>query len=104
MATRVMTPAPGPVCGTVRPPGSRSLTNRALVVAALAKGKSRIEAAGLSDDTLALAEALGTLGIKVAVEEEARRMRIAGCAGQVPDGPKDLYAGDSGTATRFLTA
>ncbi len=80
------------------------MTNRALVVAALAKGKSCIEAVGLSDDTLALAEALRTLGIKVAVEEEARRMRVAGCAGQVPDGPTDLYAGDSGTATRFLTA
>ncbi|MGB3086597.1 MAG: 3-phosphoshikimate 1-carboxyvinyltransferase [Phycisphaerae bacterium] len=104
MAVRPITPAFGPVTGTVRPPGSRSLTNRALVVAALAKGKSRIEAVGLSDDTRALVEALGTLGIKVAIEEEARRMRVVGCAGQVPDGPTDLYAGDSGTATRFLTA
>ena len=62
MATREITPAPGPVRGTIRPPGSRSLTNRALVVAALADGASRLEAVGLSDDTRICAAALRAPG------------------------------------------
>ncbi len=104
MATRTITPAPGPVTGSVRPPGSKSLTNRALAVAALADGKTTIEAAGFSDDTRVMAEALRALGIEVETDEPARRLRVAGCGGRVPEGPKDLNTGDSGTATRFLVA
>jgi 3-phosphoshikimate 1-carboxyvinyltransferase len=88
----------------VRPPGSRSLTNRALVVAALADGESVIDDAGLSDDTRVCAAALNALGVPVAIDEPARRMTVRGCAGRVPPGPKDLFTGDSGTATRFITA
>jgi len=104
MSVREIIPAPGPVCGTIRPPGSRSLTNRALVVAALGDGESVLEAVGLSDDTRVCAEALRTLGIPVEIDEEQARMTVRGCAGRVPPGPKDLHTGDSGTATRFITA
>ena len=104
MATRTITPAPGPVTGSVRPPGSKSLTNRALAVAALADGRTTIEAAGFSDDTRVMADALGALGIEVETDEPARRLRVAGCGGEVPEGPKDINTGDSGTATRFLVA
>ena len=97
-------PAGGPVCGSIRPPGSRSLTNRALVVAALADGTSDLAEVGLSDDTRICAEALRTLGIPVAVDETARAMRVEGCAGRVPPGPREINTGDSGTATRFITA
>jgi len=104
MSVREVRPARGPVIGTVRPPGSRSLTNRALVVAALAEGESVLEGVGLSGDTRVCAEALRRLGIGVEVDEAGRRMRVAGCAGRVPPGPAELYTGESGTATRFLTA
>jgi 3-phosphoshikimate 1-carboxyvinyltransferase len=104
MTTRPITPAPGPVTGTIRPPGSRSLTNRALVVAALADGTSVIESVGLSDDTRVCAQALTALGIPVAVDEAARTMTVTGCAGRVPPGPAEIHTGDSGTATRFMTA
>ena len=104
MSTREIIPASSPVVGRIRPPGSRSLTNRALIVAALADGESVIENAGLSDDTLICAEALGALGIDTAVEKDARRLCVRGCAGRVPSGPRDIYTGDSGTATRFLAA
>ena len=104
MASRLVQPVSGPVEGRIRPPGSRSLTNRALVVAALARGASEIESVGFSDDTRVMAEALGTLGIAVEADEPARRMRVQGCAGRVPDGPADLNTRDSGTATRFVTA
>jgi 3-phosphoshikimate 1-carboxyvinyltransferase len=104
MSVREIIPAAGPVTGSVRPPGSRSLTNRALMAAALADGDSEIEEVGLSDDTRICAEALRTLGIGLEVDEARRRMRITGCAGRVPPGPREIFTGDSGTATRFLTA
>ena len=111
MSVRPIIPAAGPVTGSVRPPGSRSLTNRALMAAALADGASEIVEVGLSGDTRICAEALRTLGIGLEVDEAARRMRITGCVGRVPPGfdpaeagPKEIFTGDSGTATRFLTA
>jgi len=104
MTTRKITPAPGPVCGSIRPPGSRSITNRALIVAALAEGTSQIEEVGLSDDTRVCAEALGALGISVTIAEADRTMRVEGCGGSVPEGPREINTGDSGTATRFMTA
>ena len=96
--------APGPVCGSIRPPGSRSITNRALIVAALADGTSHLEEVGLSDDTRVCAEALRALGIETAIDEAKRTMRIEGCAARIPPGPKEINTGDSGTATRFMTA
>jgi 3-phosphoshikimate 1-carboxyvinyltransferase len=104
MSVREIIPAAGPVSGTIRPPGSRSLTNRALVVAALAEGESVLESVGLSDDTLICAEALRTLGLGVDIDPPHARMAVTGCAGHVPPGPKELFTGDSGTATRFITA
>lgn len=104
MSAREITPASGPVRGTIRPPGSRSITNRALVVAALADGESVLEAVGLSDDTHVCAGALRTIGIAVQVDEAGRRMRVSGCGGRVPAGPAEIDTGESGTATRFITA
>jgi len=104
MTTRQIALAPGPVCGSIRPPGSRSITNRALVVAALADGTSHLEEVGLSDDTRVCAEALRALGIGAAIDEANRTMRIEGCAARIPPGPKEINTGDSGTATRFMTA
>jgi 3-phosphoshikimate 1-carboxyvinyltransferase len=104
MTTRRIIAAPGPVCGSIRPPGSRSITNRALIVAALAGGTSHIEEVGLSDDTRVCAEALRTLGLAVVIDEAGRTMRVEGCGGRVPDGPREIDTGDSGTATRFIIA
>jgi 3-phosphoshikimate 1-carboxyvinyltransferase len=104
MATREIIPVTRPIKGTIRPPGSRSLTNRALIVAALADGTSTLASAGLSDDTRVCAAALGALGLAVTLDETARRMTVTGCGGRVPPGPRTLYTGDSGTATRFMTA
>jgi 3-phosphoshikimate 1-carboxyvinyltransferase len=104
MTVREIIPAPHPVRGTIRPPGSRSLTNRALIAAALAEGASTLEAVGLNEDTLVCAEALAALGIAVTVDVAARRMTVTGCGGRVPPGPRELSTGNSGTATRFITA
>jgi len=70
----------------------------------MAEGESVLEAVGLSDDTRVCAEALRTIGIGVGVDEAGRRIRVSGCGGSVPVGPTEICTGESGTATRFITA
>lgn len=93
----------GPLDARVRPPGSRSLTNRALVAAALAEGASELAGATESDDALAMREGLRALGVKVAVDGDT--WHITGCAGQLPArGRVAVDVRASGTTARFLTA
>ncbi len=94
----------GRVAGRVRPPGSKSLTNRALVVAALAKGRSTLSGALDSEDTQVMVESWRKLG--VAVDHNAARgtMKVTGCGGQIPATSADLFLANSGTSIRFLTA
>jgi len=94
----------GPVCGTVTPPGSKSYTNRALVVAALAEGTSTITNVLDADDTRLMAEALSALAVDVDARFADRRVTIGGCGGKIPAAEADLYVGNAGTAMRFLTA
>lgn len=95
-------PVSGPLRGRVRPPGSKSITNRMLLLAALARGESRLTGALKSDDTAHMAEALRALG--VAVEEPDGSSFVVHGDGRLraPDAP--LFLGNAGTATRFLTA
>jgi 3-phosphoshikimate 1-carboxyvinyltransferase len=91
-----------PLVGRVSPPGSKSITNRALLLAALAKGTSRLTGALKSKDTTLMAAALRQMG--VTVEEPDATSFVVASAGrlQQPSGP--LFLGNAGTATRFLTA
>ena len=97
-----MRPA-GPVRGTIRPPGSKSLTNRALVCAALAEGTSRLAGCLDSRDTRVMRESLERLGIDIAIDEPGH-LRIAGCGGRIPARHAELWTENSGTTIRFLTA
>jgi 3-phosphoshikimate 1-carboxyvinyltransferase len=99
-----ITPVTGPLNASVRPPGSKSLTNRALVCAALADGESTLTGALVSDDTHVMIEGLGRLGIPIDVEDNGTTLRIAGAGGQIPAIEADLFIGNSGTTVRFLTA
>ena len=83
-------------------PGSKSYTNRALTIAALARGTSTLRGALLSDDTHVAREALGRLGI--AVSEEGTTFKVHGQHGRFRDPQQPLYLGNSGTTTRFFTA
>lgn len=94
----------GPLHGSVRPPGSKSITNRALVCAALAKGESLLVGALDSEDTRVMIGALGQLGISVDRDADASTIRIVGSAGSLPASQADLYVANSGTTMRFLTA
>ncbi|CAE7296935.1 aroA [Symbiodinium sp. CCMP2456] len=99
-----ITPVAGPLNASVRPPGSKSLTNRALVCAALADGESTLSGALVSDDTHVMIEGLGRLGIPIDVADNGTTLRVAGAGGQIPAIEADLFIGNSGTTVRFLTA
>ena len=92
----------GPVDATVRVPGSKSLTNRALAVAALADGASALDGALVAEDRAVMAEGLRRLGIPVI--GEGTEVRVEGAGGRIPAAVADLDLRLSGTAIRFLTA
>jgi 3-phosphoshikimate 1-carboxyvinyltransferase len=93
-----------PALGSIRPPGSKSITNRALVCAALARGNSELTGALVSDDTRVMIDALHALGIPVREVEGGTRLFVNGCAGIIPVDVAELFVGNSGTTMRFLTA
>ena len=97
-----ITPPNRPLIGRVSPPGSKSITNRVLLLAAMANGTSRLTGALKSKDTVLMARALREMG--VTVEEPDATSFLVTSSGhlQAPSGP--LFLGNAGTATRFLTA
>ncbi len=95
-------PVSCPVDAAMSLPGSKSYTNRALIIAAMARGESLIRSALFSDDTDYMVGALRTLGIPVIQEETS--FRVQGAAGRVPASEATLSVGNAGTAARFLTA
>jgi 3-phosphoshikimate 1-carboxyvinyltransferase len=97
-------PSRGPVQGTIRPPGSKSITNRALVCAALADGISVLTGALESEDTEVMIAGLRLLGLKIEATERNETLHVVGCAGQPPATTAEVFVGNSGTTIRFLTA
>ncbi|SIR08313.1 3-phosphoshikimate 1-carboxyvinyltransferase [Rhizobium sp. RU20A] len=97
-----ITPASGPLKGHVAPPGSKSITNRALLLAGLSAGTSRLTGALKSDDTRYMAEALRAMG--VTIEEPDDTTFVVSGSGRLTPPAAPLFLGNAGTATRFLTA
>jgi 3-phosphoshikimate 1-carboxyvinyltransferase len=93
-----------PARGQVLVPGSKSLTNRAMLLAALCDSPVRLEGALFSDDTGIMAKALRELGIEVVEEPRENAIAVTGCGGRVPAESAALDVGLAGTAARFLTA
>ncbi|HLL49949.1 MAG TPA: hypothetical protein VK356_04705, partial [Thermomicrobiales bacterium] len=93
-----------PLDATVIVPGSKSITNRALIVAGLADGTSELLGALHSDDTRYMAAALNALGVPVESDEANAAFRVIGGGGTFPAAEADLFVGNSGTSMRFLTA
>lgn len=89
--------------GTVRLPGSKSISNRVLLLAALAEGETEVRDLLASDDTVRMLEALAVLGVGVE-SLGGENWRIKGCAGQIPVKQAELFLGNAGTAFRPLTA
>ena len=101
---REIKPIPHPLNAVVRVPGSKSLTNRALLIASLATGKIRLTNALFSDDSHYFAGALQTLGFDVQLDEVALEMTVTGLSGKIPSQKAELFIGNAGTAARFLSA
>ncbi len=93
-----------PVRGEVALPGSKSLTNRALMLAALCDKPVTLTGALFSEDTHLMAEALRKLGLKVDADEAAASVRVSSQSDAFSVGEADLFVGLAGTAARFLTA
>jgi 3-phosphoshikimate 1-carboxyvinyltransferase len=97
-------PIQHPLNATVCVPGSKSLTNRALLIAALANGTTHLTNALFSDDSRYFAKALQTLGFDVQLDEDKRTMAATGLGGKIPANKAELFIGNAGTAARFLSA
>ncbi len=93
-----------PVRGSVVLPGSKSLTNRALLLAALCDGPVTLTGALFSEDTALMAAALQTLGFTVELRANKNEIHVIGCGGKIPAETASLHVGLAGTAARFLTA
>lgn len=88
----------------VKVPGSKSITNRALLIAALAEGETILKGALFSNDAKNMLACLGILGIKMEIDEENETITIQGCGGRLPVREASVNVGSAGTAARFLTA
>ena len=89
--------------GSVRLPGSKSISNRVLLLAALAEGQTEVRDLLASDDTERMLEALQALGISTTRQGDESFL-IDGCGGQIPVKQQELFLGNAGTAFRPLTA
>ena len=99
-----LSPPPGPIDCTVHLPGSKSLTNRALLAAALARGTSEIHGALFSDDTHCMLKALKALGVGLSADDLTCKVRVDGFGGLFPESQAKLHCGNAGTVIRFLLA
>lgn len=85
-------------------PGSKSITNRALLMAAMAEGVTQLYGLQFSEDSLHFLTALQELGFPVEMDQERCQARVRGYGGRIPKEQATIYVGSAGTAARFLTA
>ncbi|MGH7214198.1 MAG: 3-phosphoshikimate 1-carboxyvinyltransferase, partial [Tepidisphaeraceae bacterium] len=104
MSDLTLTPIDQPFRKKIAPPGSKSLTNRALVLAALAKGTCVLRNVLFADDTRVMLDGLRRLGFALSVEEPTHTVALDGRGGEIPAASAELFCGNSGTTIRFLTA
>src|SRR5581483_3763499 len=107
-------PLTKPVRAEITVPGSKSITNRALILAALANGETTLQGALWSEDTQIMVECLQKLGFEITVKPDPdeycnRNITVKGLGGLIPKAgtanePLELFVGNAGTAARFLAA
>lgn len=100
-------PPPSPVCATLSPPGSKSLTNRALIIAALAAGRSTLRGCLDSEDTRVMLTAIARFGLAHSISDDGVRVTLYGAGGPprtLGDPDQPIEVATAGTAARFLTA
>lgn len=90
--------------GTVVVPGSKSMTNRALLLAALSEEESILQGVLFSDDSRHFLDCLVTLGYKLDINETEKTVKLQGCGRNIPNKFAKINVGSAGTAARFITA
>ena len=93
-----------PLTGIVEVPGSKSITNRALLIAALSQGRTTLTGVLFSDDSRHFLGCLTALGFEMEISESKKTVTIAGLGGRIPINEVTINVGNAGTAARFLTA
>ena len=93
-----------PVSAKVAVPGSKSITNRAILLAALSEGETRLDNCLFSRDTEIMITAIQDLGFEISKDESQKRIHIRGLGGRIPNTKTKIDIGNSGTSARFLTA
>lgn len=93
-----------PISGTVEVPGSKSITNRALFLAALADSRTILTGVLFSDDSRHFLSSLQSLGFDVVIDEPNKTVAVTGQNGKIPNKNATIHVGSAGTAARFLTA
>jgi 3-phosphoshikimate 1-carboxyvinyltransferase len=99
-----ITPISGPLDARVAVPGSKSITNRAMILAAMAQGRSVIDSVLLSNDTRYMTDALRAMGFVVEVDEHERRITVGGRGGVIPARGAEIFVGGAATVMRFIVA
>jgi 3-phosphoshikimate 1-carboxyvinyltransferase len=102
MSALAIEPLAAPPAARIRPPGSKSITNRALLCASLAPGTSVLSGALLADDTRAMIGAVAALGARLEVDEDGARITVDGARGAIAPTPSRVDAAKSGTTSRFI--
>ena len=90
-------PFTSPCQGKALVPGSKSITNRALLLAALGDDKVNLMGALFSDDTRIMIDALRMLGFNISTEEESAKIIVNGLSGEIPKATADIFVGNAGT-------
>ncbi|QDT61047.1 3-phosphoshikimate 1-carboxyvinyltransferase [Stieleria bergensis] len=110
-ASKVSVQPGGPVRGTIRPPGSKSITNRALICAGMTPGQSHVTGALRSEDTAVMIDSLQRCGVQISVEAAGTQLNVNGdcwanrASSTVTERDcQELFIANSGTTVRFLTA
>ncbi|MDE6313382.1 MAG: 3-phosphoshikimate 1-carboxyvinyltransferase [Lachnospiraceae bacterium] len=93
-----------PLCGTVIVPGSKSMTNRALLLAALSEEVSILRGVLFSEDSRHFLDCLIKLGFQLDISEDDKIVKIQGAGGKIPKKHAEINVGSAGTAARFITA
>ncbi|MDR0704119.1 MAG: hypothetical protein LBF88_03945, partial [Planctomycetaceae bacterium] len=97
-------PSSGALDAVIVLPGSKSMTNRALILSVLSEGTTLLDGVLDSEDTQVLFNALRQLGLEIEHDSKLHQMRVTGTRGIFPNRHAEIYVGNSGTTARFLTA
>jgi len=101
---QVLQPVKDPIHAKILIPGSKSISNRALLLAALANGVSEVRNIQISDDIRFMVKALSDLGVSIQLDEKAHKVVVGGCSGQFLNKHCAIWCGESGTLARFIMA